>query len=178
MEHELVDHLSANGKFIGTVDKAIAHQFGLWHRSIHLWIVNDQNEILLQKRCANKKFYPNVYDCSVAGHVGATEETWRTAIRESKEELGVDIDIKKDELELLFTIREQLCYHDIDSREFVDVYLLRKNVKLSDLTYQEEEVSGAKYVPLKEFFSLIEAKDPSLFMHTEEYEKLKEFFGY
>lgn len=176
MEHELVDHLSKSGKFISTIDKAVAHQLGLWHRSIHLWIVNDQQEILLQKRSANKKFYPNVYDCSVAGHVGAREETWITAIRESKEELGVDI--KKEELELLFTIRERLCYNDIDSREFVDVYLLRKNVKLSDLVYQKEEVSEAKYVPLKEFFSLIEAKDPSLFMHAEEYEKLKEFFGY
>lgn len=176
MEHELVDHLSKNGKFIGTVDKEVAHRLGLWHRSIHLWIVNDQDEILLQKRSANKKFYPNVYDCSVAGHVGANEETWITAIRESKEELGIDI--KKDEMKLLFTIRERLCYHDIDSREFVDVYLVRKNVNLSDLTYQEEEVSEAKYVSLREFFSLMETKDPSLFMHTEEYEKLKEFFGY
>lgn len=72
---ELIDLLDENGNMIGTIDKAIAHRDGLWHKSVHIWMVNDKNEILLQHRCAEKNFFPNFWDCSFAGHVGAGEES-------------------------------------------------------------------------------------------------------
>ena len=55
--------------------KSIAHAYGDWHKSIHAYLINDKNEIVIQKRSAGKDLYPNIWDVSFAGHVCAGEST-------------------------------------------------------------------------------------------------------
>lgn len=172
MEHELIDLLDDNGKVVGTVDKAIAHRDGLWHRSVHVWIINDNSEILLQHRCSEKSFFPNVWDCSFAGHIGAGEGSLETAVREGKEEIGLDIDAS--ELDFVYTNKEKLVYGKTVSNEFVDIYLLKKNIDLSKQALQKEEVDGLKWIKLQQFFEMIEEGDESLLPHDKnEYFALK-----
>jgi len=45
----------------------------------------------LQLRAKNKKLFPNKWDVSVGGHISAGEEPLTTAVRETKEELGLEI---------------------------------------------------------------------------------------
>lgn len=170
MVHEMIDEYNAIGEKIGIVDKEVAHKKGLWHKAIHVWILNDKNEILLQYRCAEKKLYPNTFDCSFAGHIGAGESSVQAIIREGKEELGIDIDLEK--LEYILTNREKIKYEQIQSNEFVDIYILRQNISLDNITFQKEEVSDAKYVSLEEFFNLV--KEEKVLPHEIEYMVLKE----
>lgn len=170
MEHEMIDQYNLRGEKIGVVDKADAHKLGLWHKSVHVWLINNNNEILLQYRCKDKKLFPNTWDCSFAGHIGAGETSIESVLREGKEEIGIDVDI--DKLEYIFTNKEILKYEDIDSREFVDIYLLRQNFELENIEFQQEEVSDAKYVSLDEFFNLMDNK--KLLPHEIEYMVLKE----
>lgn len=169
MEHEMIDQYNIRGEKIGVVDKQIAHRDGLWHKSVHVWIINEKKEVLLQYRCSDKSLYPDTWDASFAGHIGVGESSIEAVIREGKEELGIDVDLEK--LEYIFTNKEILLYNDIDSREFVDIFLLRQDIKLEDLVYQEEEVGGSKYVSVNEFFELAEAN--KLFPHEVEYSVLK-----
>ena len=171
MEHELIDEIDENGKFIRVVDKSIAHKEGLWHKSVHVWIVNDNNEILLQYRCADKSFFPDVWDASFAGHIGAGEDSLTTAIREGKEELGINVDTSK--IRFIFTNKEKLVYGNIISNELIDVYVLRDNINLEDLTLQETEVGGAKYMNVFDFFDAINKTEEKIFPHPEEYKQLK-----
>lgn len=171
-EHELIDLLNEQGQIVGTVDKAVAHRDGLWHRSVHVWVLNEKNEILMQKRCEQKKFFPNHWDVSFAGHIGAGETSSITAVREGEEELGIDL--KESDLKFLFTIKEKFKWNNIQSNEFVDVYLMRTNLKVEDFKYQKEEVAEAKYFTLNEFFAQIHNSD--VFPHFEEYELLKQHF--
>jgi isopentenyl-diphosphate delta-isomerase type 1 len=174
MEHEMIDYLDEKtGKVIGVIDKSIAHRDGLWHRTVHVWIVNDNNQILLQQRCAKKKFYPNIWDVSFAGHIGAGESSMTTAIREGEEELGIQVDVKK--LKYLFTNKEELSYDKIRSNEFVDIYLLQQNIDIKHIVLQKEEVSGIKYVSINEFYKMAYSKDIELFPHINEYEQLKKY---
>ena len=53
--------------------KQQAHEDGNFHRTAHVWIINDKNELLLQKRSASKKSHPNCWDISGAGHIRAGE---------------------------------------------------------------------------------------------------------
>lgn len=53
--------------------------------------MNDKKELLLQKRSATKKSHPNFWDISGAGHIRAGETVTEGAIRELKEELGVEV---------------------------------------------------------------------------------------
>lgn len=168
MEHELIDWFDENGKYMGEIDKAIAHKKGLWHKSVHVWILNNKNQVLLQKRCSQKKFFPNYWDCSFAGHIGAKEDSLQSALREGKEELGIDL-MPKD-LQFLFTIKEEFVWKDIVSKEFVDVFICKKEINIEDLKFQEEEVECAKYFDFSEI--LKENPSEKIFPHKEEYQKL------
>lgn len=171
MKHEIIDQYNYIGEKIGTVDKEIAHEKGLWHKSVHVWILNDKNEILLQYRCADKKLYPNTWDVSFAGHISAGESSIEALIREGKEELGIEVDLEK--LNYVFTNREEIKYEQIDSKEFVDIYILKQNIELDKIAFQVEEVSDAKYVSLDEFFELV--KQNEIMSHEIEYMVLEKY---
>lgn len=88
---EYVDIFDENNNLTGQIkEKGKAHEEGDFHRTAHVWIINDKNELLLQKRSANKKSHPNCWDISGAGHIKAGESVIDGAIRELKEELGVE----------------------------------------------------------------------------------------
>ena len=169
MKREIIDQYSNIGEKIGTVDKDLAHEIGIWHKSVHVWIVNDKNEILIQYRCADKKLYPNTWDVSFAGHINAGESSAEAVIREGKEELGIEVNL--DKLNYVFTNREEIKYEQIDSKEFVDIYLLKQNIELDKIKFQEEEVSDAKYVSIDEFFKL--TKENKIMPHEIEYAVLE-----
>ena len=173
MAKEMIDEYNYRGEKIGVVDKDIAHEKGLWHKSVHVWLINDKNEILLQYRCAEKKLYPNTWDCSFAGHISAGENSIQAVQREGKEEIGIDVDLEK--LSFILTNRECIKYEDINSNEFVDIFILRQNFNLDEIKFQKEEVSDAKYVSLGEFFDLMD--NDKLLPHKIEYMVLKEYLS-
>lgn len=170
MEYEMIDEYNHIGEKIGVIDKAIAHKKGTWHKAIHVWVINNKNEILLQYRCAEKKLYPNTWDCSFAGHIGTGESSTQAVLREGKEELGIDVNLEN--LEYVLTNREKTKYERIQSNEFVDIYILKQDIDVNEMKFQKEEVSDAKYVSLDEFFKLVESK--KVLPHDIEYMVLKE----
>ena len=95
------------------VERSIAHQKGIQHRTSHVWLIREKEgklEILLQKRSLNKDSFPGCYDISSAGHIPAGFDYKESAIRELEEELGVQAEaddliecgIRKFEYEGLF----------------------------------------------------------------------------
>lgn len=172
MADELIDRFDEDGKFVGTIMKSQAHKIGAWHKSVHIYLVNKDNELLVQQRASDKDLYPNTWDISVGGHVSAGEKTIVSAQRELGEELGLDADL--NDFEYLFTYKEILSQGDFVSKEFVDVFLLIKNVKNDDIKLQEEEVSNFKFIPVSKFLEMIESKDSKLLPHWFEYEKIKD----
>ena len=58
---EEFDVLNEWGEFTGkTATREECHKNGLWHRAVYAFIINDRKEILLQKRSAHKKQWPNM----------------------------------------------------------------------------------------------------------------------
>jgi isopentenyldiphosphate isomerase len=65
---EMIDILDSNGKPTGEVaSREEVHKKGLWHRTNHIWLVNNHGEILLQKRADNIESFPNKYHISAGG---------------------------------------------------------------------------------------------------------------
>lgn len=92
MADELIDIVDENDVPTGIQKmKSLAHADGSWHRVAHIWIYNSKGEVLLQLRAPNKLLYPNKWDVSVAGHIGAGEDIIAGAQREIQEEIGVKI---------------------------------------------------------------------------------------
>ena len=88
---EIIDLLDEFGnKKNMPISKKEAHQKGLWHQAIHILIINkDKTKTLIQQRCSQKNFYPNMWDISVGGHVSFNEDTLTSAKRELQEETGL-----------------------------------------------------------------------------------------
>lgn len=170
---EMVDLLdSVNGEKTGEiVSKTMAHQKGLWHGAVHLFLLSqDRKKILLQKRCALKKLYPNMWDISVGGHIVSSEDSLTAVKRELSEELGLSS--AHFVFEKLGRIQEEFHYEDIFSREFVTIYLLVADVDLAAVSLQQEEVSDVKWFTKKEFQQLIQEK--TIIPHLEEFVLLDE----
>ena len=69
---KIIDILTVTGKHTGkTCLKSEAHQKGLYHQTMHVWFYTEDRKILLQKRALVKKVFPNHWDVSFAGHIGA-----------------------------------------------------------------------------------------------------------
>ena len=168
---ELLDVLDENGNKTGEVeDRSEIYKKGLWHRSCHVWIVNDNKEILVQRRNPNKNTFPNMWAISVAGHVDSGETSRDTAVRELKEELNLDVD--PNELEFLFTIKRLQSYNDSYLRVFDDVYLLHRNIDVEDTKLQVEELTDIKYVYYEYLEKIFKEGDKDYVPFTEEHKKL------
>lgn len=168
---ELIDVLDENGNWTGKSDtKENIYNKGLWHRSVHIWVMNDDQELLVQKRNPMKKTFPNLWAISAAGHVMAGESSVESGLRELKEEL--DIDAEAQELEYLFTVKRVQPYRDSYIRVFDDVYLLRRNLDVRKTKLQVEELTDIKFVYYEYLNSIFKNGDTSYVPYTEEHEKL------
>ena len=170
---ELIDVLDERtGEKTGeTIYKSEAHKKGIWHGSIHVLIVNnDRTETLLQKRCAEKKLYPNMWDIAVGGHIGAGEDDLTSAKRELEEELGLNPNELK--LEKVDRISEKLNNNGVISNEYVSIFIAYADIDIRDIKLQVEEVSEAKWCNKEELNKYIENEE--IIPHIREYEILNE----
>lgn len=168
---ECIDILNEDGTKTGKcATKSEIYQKGYWYRSVHIWIINDKHELLMQKRNPHKKTFPNLWALSLAGHVLSNETSLESGLRELKEEL--DIDVKPEQLEFLFTIKREQPYENSVLRVFDDVYLLPWNLDVEHTKVQVEELTDIKYVYYEYLQTILESHDASYVPMTEENERL------
>lgn len=151
-------------------ERAKAHKDGNFHRTAHIWIINNKNELLLQKRSPTKKSHPNCWDISGAGHILAGETVIEGAIRELKEELGLKV--KENDLKFISIVKTT---DDPEEQVFSYVYLLESNNDIEDYKFEDKEVSEVKYVYFEDLERMVANRVEGLLMHDEEYKKLFEF---
>ena len=133
-----------------------------YHLVVHVWIRNSKGEYLISQRSANRPTYPLMWEC-VDGSVVKGEDSLQGALREVKEEVGVD----------LLPEKGQVILSDIKKIEFgkvvnkiVDVWLFEYDgeVDLSNATTDEvAEVAWMDRRQIKELF------DADMFVDTLEY---------
>ncbi|MBQ8451333.1 MAG: NUDIX domain-containing protein [Clostridia bacterium] len=113
-------------------------------------MINSKNKILVQRRALNKKVNPGLYGVT-GGHVDAGETPIATCVRETEEELGIKVD--ENEFKFLGEFIHQKGW------ELVQTYVLKKDIDLSKVKLQVEEVSEIKWVSLGGFKKLINSKE-------------------
>jgi isopentenyldiphosphate isomerase len=153
---EYIDLVDELGQPIGkSALKSEAHKNGWYHNTIHLWFYTKDGEILLQQRSHKKEIHPLLWDVSVAGHIDAGEPIEAAAVRETKEEIGLDI--KPNDLRKIAVHFHESTYFNgaIIDREFHHIYISELKVPLKDLVPQPSEVEALKLVHLSSFTELI-----------------------
>ena len=124
-----------------------------YRKACFVWIINSNNKILVQQRSKNRKHYPGLWSAT-SGGVSAGETSLQSIMRELKEELGIDV--AEEELTFIGTYKRV--------NDFVDTYMMEKDIDINDITIQPEEVQDVKWMSIDNFEKLInrgEASDTS-----------------
>lgn len=89
-KEEWLPLVDEKGKVTGQAPRSVCHSGSkLLHPVVHLHIVNEKNEIFLQKRSLKKDLLPGFWDTAVGGHIGLNEKVEDALKRETFEELGI-----------------------------------------------------------------------------------------
>ena len=173
---EYFDLLDENGNKTGATKlRNEVHRDGDWHRTAHIWIIDKNGNVLLQRRSATKDSKPNMLDISCAGHLIAGDNPLDGAIRELKEELNLDV--APNELHYIKTEKHSSRYsNSFINNEFSDIYILITDKTLSDMKYQKDEISEIMFVPYEKLKTMISSKQPDLVLTKESCEVLFEYF--
>lgn len=166
---EYIDILNDTGEVSGkTCLKSEAHKKGLFHQSVHIWILDFDKNVLIQKRASNKDVFPNLWDVSVAGHISAGEQPEISAIREIEEEIGLSV--AKDELKYLGTSKKKIVHKvDLIDNELHHIYICIVNFDFNALKIQVEEVSKIKIMKLESLITAVFNEKNNFVPHGKDY---------
>lgn len=169
---EHIDIITENGKKTGeTCLKSEAHKNGILHASAHIWIFDNDKNVLIQKRAANKDTFPNLWDVSVAGHISAGELARNSAIREIEEEIGLTVN--SNLLTFLTTFRKKIHHHkNLIDYELHYIYLCEINFEIDQLKIQKEEVSAIKTIELANLKQQVKTQGNNFVPHGADYYEL------
>ena len=115
MGEEIFDVVNERDEVIGQAPRSEVHRRKLNHRADHVLVFNSRGELFLQKRSMQKDCFPGAWDSSASGHLDQGEQYDVCAVREVREELGVQLPATPDRL-----FRIEAC--EETGQEFVWVY--------------------------------------------------------
>lgn len=142
------DILTRDGKKTGrTVSRgAPIFRRGEYHLVVHIWLVDDKGNLLIQRRSDDKPLMPGEW-AAIGGSALAGESSRSAAKRELAEEMSIE----KEEDEL------QLVKRLVRRNSLLDIYIAHTGAHVSDLTLQAEEVAEARWVSSDDLCRLIES---------------------
>jgi len=155
----------------------LVHLDGDWHRTVQIFVINQQEQILCNYRSKEKDVFPLFWDLSIGGHITPGESYLSAAVREINEEIGIKIEPH----ELRF-----ICHFSLDGydettkhidREHATIFLYKTHFTTADFHFAADEIDAIEYfsfedirksllsevpairfIPLKEIFIQILAK--------------------
>ncbi len=134
------------------------HSGGHWHRAAHVWVVNDQGQLLAQKRSMQKSEGPGLWEPYVAGHINWAEDYFAGAVKEVREETGLPV-AKKD-LKLI------KIYQSEDHKEFRAVFYVKHKSHMGEVIPEPEEVDAVQWISIDEFGKTLHKRSDSEWIRT------------
>ncbi len=148
---ELLDIYDESGNEIGTEDRKIVHQKGLWHKTVHCWLYDKEGNVFFQRRADRNTLYT-----TASGHVSAGETLKEAFGREIKEELGTIINHEDATFCSVVNFQMDIKMKDgslFKDRAFANIYVYEYN-KEYDFNYDLDEISSLVKVNAKEVLNL------------------------
>lgn len=145
---ELIDVLDEQGNKTGVVlPMSEVHKRELWDPLSFVWIYNDEAEVIVQKRAADSKSYPDMWDVSAGGHPSAGETWEEGAVKEAGEEVGLQI--SENNLEYIGEGQDvHATVAGTMHRGYYKLYLVHYTGDKNAFTAQNDEVSAIEWRPV------------------------------
>jgi isopentenyldiphosphate isomerase len=154
MDDEILDLVNKNDEVIGTInrneyDRMIEENLG-YIRASEMFIMNDKGQLWIPTRTLDKTIAPGGFDYSAAGHVESGDTCEDTMIRETKEELNLDI--TAHDLEFVTKLASDLTHY------IHAIYLVRSS---ETPKYNPTDFIGAEWMTPDELIEKIDAGHPA-----------------
>ena len=144
---ELFDLYTADRvKLDRTMVRGDAVPEGCYRIVVHVCIFDPEGRMLIQQRQPFKDGWSNMWDITVGGSAVAGDTSRTAAERETREEIGLDID--------LTDVRPSLTLYW--EHGFDDYYLLTREVDPASLHLQYEEVQTVRWATREEIHRMID----------------------
>lgn len=114
---------------------------GRYYITVVVFIQNNENQFLLQKRVKKK----DGKWATTGGHPISGETSKQGIITEIKEELGINV--LEENVKLFKTIKTE--------DDFVDIYYLKEDININEIKIQKEEVEDVKWATIYEIQKMI-----------------------
>ena len=141
---EQVDIYNKFREKVGYIKERKELNKGEYRISVHIWIKNQQNRILIEKRSEKEDKFPGMW-AQVGGGVKAGDDSKTTVFKECKEELN-------------YIVREENLFYIgsyVRTKDIVDVWMVNQDIDIGTLKLQEDEVADIKLVTFEEFDKMI-----------------------
>ena len=119
---------------------------GCYRIVVHICIFDSEGRMLIQQRQPFKHGWSNMWDITVGGSAVAGDDSLSAAERETREELGLEID--------LTDVRPTMTIHF--EHGFDDYYVLTQQLDLKTLRLQPEEVQAVRWATREEVLQMID----------------------
>ncbi len=146
MSNELIDVVDDEDNVLRQVTWREMHEKSLLHRSANIFVFNSKGMIFLHRRNRNLPLYPGMYDVKVGGIVQAGESYEDAALREMKEEAGIE-NVK---LEYLFDLKFRSRQNNNNRKVYRCVYD-------GKITLQKEEVESGSFITIAEAKKMLDS---------------------
>ncbi|HRG11925.1 Isopentenyl-diphosphate Delta-isomerase [bioreactor metagenome] len=132
-----------NDNPIGTMPKMEAHEKAMLHRAFSVFILNANDEVLLQQRANDKYHSAGLWTNTCCSHPHPGEDTLGAARRRLKEEMGMEAD-----LQFVFKFMYKAPFDNLLTEHEIDHVFIGKTDQLPVIN--PEEVASYKYMKPEE----------------------------
>lgn len=143
MEEEYVILVNPKDEQIGLMPKLEAHEKALLHRAFSVFVLNENNEIMLQQRAKHKYHSPLLWTNTCCSHQRNNETNIQAGIRRLYEEMGFETKLK----ELFHFIYKAPFDNGLTEHELDYVMIGYYN---DDPKINLEEVENWKWMPIED----------------------------
>lgn len=151
--NEIIAVVDDSDNIVGETTRREAHEKGLLHREVYIYLINSEKQVLLHRRLDN-----HLWDHSSSGHFSKGQNYEEAAQREFEEELGIKLD--KNELnEIGFERLQTVEFPKKTNYRFAKIFVVRKNVPLNEFKIDKEEIEEIKYFDKEELNKLLNSSE-------------------
>ncbi len=142
MKEEKVILFDVRDETIGLMEKMAAHEQGLLHRAFSVFVLNEENEIMLQQRAAGKYHSPLLWTNTCCSHQRPGESNLQAGKRRLMEEMGFETELQ----ELFHFIYKAPFDNGLTEHEFDHVMIGKYN---GEPNINKEEVESWKWMSIE-----------------------------
>ena len=155
MQEEQVILVDEMDRPLGVMEKMEAHEKAVLHRAFSVFVFNEADEMLLQRRALSKYHSGGLWTNSCCSHPRANETVLEAAHRRMEEEMGFDCELEQ-RFHFIYKaeLDQGLTEHELDH--------VLTGVYEGAIVPNPEEVMDYRYISMTQLFEELDA-DPSQF---------------